>query len=37
MADKLNKRQEAFLTNLLLTGNVAKASELVNIPQGYWL
>ncbi|HFI0932844.1 replication protein [Streptococcus suis] len=34
MADKLNKRQEAFLTNLLLTGNVAKASELANIAKG---
>ncbi|CYU47492.1 phage protein [Streptococcus suis] len=34
MADKLNKRQEAFLTNLLLTGNVAKASELANITRG---
>ena len=31
MSDKLNKRQETFLTNLLLTGNVAKASELSNI------
>ncbi|HFI0326033.1 TPA: replication protein [Streptococcus suis] len=34
MADKLNKRQEAFLANLLLTGNVAKASELANIAKG---
>lgn len=34
MADRLNKRQEAFLTNLLLTGNVAKASELANIAKG---
>lgn len=31
MTDKLNKRQETFLANLLLTGNVAKASELSNI------
>ncbi|WP_449460363.1 replication protein [Streptococcus suis] len=31
MTDKLSKRQEAFLANLLLTGNVAKASELSNI------
>lgn len=28
---KLSKRQENFLSNLLLTGNVAKASELSNI------
>lgn len=31
MTDKLSKRQENFLANLLLTGNVAKASELSNI------
>lgn len=34
MTDKLNKRQETFLANLLLTGNVAKASELANISRG---
>ncbi|WP_162012302.1 replication protein [Streptococcus sp. S784/96/1] len=34
MTDKLNKRQEAFLSNLLLTGNVTKASELANISRG---
>ncbi|MGT2683592.1 hypothetical protein [Streptococcus porci] len=32
--EKLNKRQENFLTNLLLTGNVTKASELANISRG---
>ncbi|HEL2333540.1 TPA: replication protein [Streptococcus suis] len=31
MTEKLTKRQENFLANLLLTGNVAKASELSNI------
>ncbi|HFI0048515.1 TPA: replication protein [Streptococcus suis] len=34
MTSKLNKRQENFLANLLLTGNVAKASELANITRG---
>ncbi|HEM3533493.1 replication protein [Streptococcus suis] len=29
--ERLSKRQENFLSNLLLTGNVAKASELSNI------
>ena len=31
MTEKLTKRQESFLGNLLLTGNVSKASELSNI------
>lgn len=31
MTDKLSKRQETFLDNLLLTGSVTKASELSNI------
>lgn len=34
MTDKLNKRQENFLTNLLMTGNVAKAAELANVSRG---
>lgn len=31
MVNELSKRQENFLANLLLTGNVSKASELSNI------
>lgn len=34
MTDKLNKRQENFLANLLMTGNVAKAAELANVSRG---
>lgn len=31
MSDVLTKRQETFLSNLLVTGNVTKASKLSNI------